>query len=81
MTSVELWIDLTSVICMISSATEQILGAYQPIKESKNAVTSFLSLKCTQSPADYSINLLMNLSVDSFSVPLEGRCGIEHGGD
>lgn len=62
MTSAALWIDLTSVICVISSATEQILGAYQPIKESKNAVTSFLSLKCTQNPADYSINLLMNLS-------------------
>lgn len=62
MTSAELWIDFTSFICMISSATEQIVGAYRPIKESKNAVTSFLSLKCTQSPADYSINLLMNLS-------------------
>ena len=44
---------------MISLATEQIFGAYQPIKESKNAVTSFLSVKCTQSPADYSINLLI----------------------
>lgn len=58
----ELRIDFTSFICVISSATEQILAAYQPIKESKNAVTHFLSLKCIQSPADYSINLLMNLS-------------------
>ena len=36
MTSAELWIDFTSFICMISSATEQIVGAYRPIKESKN---------------------------------------------
>lgn len=75
MSSAELWIDLTSLICVISSATEQILGAYRPIKESKNAVTSFLSPKYTQSPADYSINLLMNLSLDRISVPLEGRVG------
>lgn len=60
-------IDLTSVISAISPATEQILGSYQPIKESKNAVTSFLSAKRTQSPADYSINLLMNLSCQTDS--------------
>lgn len=68
MTSAKLRIDSTSLISVISLATEQIFGAYQPIKESKNAVTSFLSLKCTQSPADYSINLLMNLSTDRLSL-------------
>lgn len=68
MTSAKLRIDSTSLISVISLATEQIFGAYQPIKESKNAVTSFLSLKCTQSPADYSINLLMNLSTDKLSL-------------
>lgn len=41
MTSAELWIDLTSVICVISLATEQILGAYQPIKESKMLLPVF----------------------------------------
>jgi hypothetical protein len=75
MTSAELRIDLTCLIYVISLATEQILGAYRPIKESKNAVTSFLSPKCTQSPADYSINLLMNLSMDRLSIPLEGMVG------
>lgn len=50
MTSAELWIDFTSVICVISSATEQILGAYQPIKESKNAVTSFFISKTHTKP-------------------------------
>lgn len=68
MTSAKLRIDSTSLISVISLATEQIFGAYQPIKESKNAVTSFLSLKRTQSPADYSINLLMNLSTDRLSL-------------
>lgn len=68
-------IDLTSAISAISPATEQIVASYQPIKESKNAVTSFLSAKCTQSPADYSINLLMNLScqTDSQSLCKVGR--------
>lgn len=60
-------VDLTSVISAISPATEQIVGSYQPIKEPKNAVTSFLSAKRTQSPADYSINLLMNLSCQTDS--------------
>ena len=60
-------VDLTSVISTISPATEQIVGSYQPIKEPKNAVTSFLSAKRTQSPADYSINLLMNLSCQTDS--------------
>lgn len=71
MTSAEICIDFTSVIVWLA----QPQSSYAPITESKNAVTSFLSLKCTQSPADYSINLLMNLSSRQSPSPLEGRVG------